>query len=195
MQVDVQTLDAQMVALHRKQNSLQVVLQRQRELCQQLTQVASHHTTNCLQSLVLSHVLALPLVSNKKQKGKCTPFCCRDKSLLRCLVGMTLRVGYATHMLQLAAGRHCDIVMMLLLQLVLSASGFESGSEPLSWETATTHCSRSEYITTKLCYVIAIKRCLEQAHCNGSTTMSLSNNLTQNRVFYCHIQFSLSCVN
>ncbi len=52
MQVDVQSLDAQMVALHRKQNSLQAVLQRQTELCQQLTQVASHHITNCLQSLV-----------------------------------------------------------------------------------------------------------------------------------------------
>ncbi len=52
MQVDVQSLDAQMVALYRKQNSLQAVLQRQRELCQQLTQVASHRIMNCLQSLV-----------------------------------------------------------------------------------------------------------------------------------------------
>lgn len=85
-QVDVQSLDAQMVALYRKQNSLQAVLQRQRELCQQLTQVALHHTMTAYSARLLSHMLALPVTSNNNQKGKST-FFCHDKSLLRWLVG------------------------------------------------------------------------------------------------------------
>ncbi|DBA86391.1 TPA: hypothetical protein ACH3X2_005616 [Trebouxia sp. C0005] len=51
--VDVQSLDAQMVALYRKQNSLQAVLQRQRELCQQLTQALQHRNTARQQRLRL----------------------------------------------------------------------------------------------------------------------------------------------
>ncbi len=39
MQVDVAGLDAQMVALARKQGSLQDALERKEDLCQQLAQV------------------------------------------------------------------------------------------------------------------------------------------------------------
>lgn len=51
--VDVQSLDAQMVALFHKQNSLQAVLQRQDDLCQQLTQALQHRNTARQQRLRL----------------------------------------------------------------------------------------------------------------------------------------------
>ena len=90
-----------MVALYRKQNSLDAVLQRQRELCQQLTQVASHHITNCLQSLVSqSHACTACRVRQKNHQKKSTPFGCHNESLLRWLVGVTLRAVYDVHLLQ-----------------------------------------------------------------------------------------------
>ncbi|DBA75736.1 TPA: hypothetical protein ACH3X1_010151 [Trebouxia sp. C0004] len=51
--VDVQSLDAQMVALWRKQNSLQAVLQRQEDLGQQLMQALEHRNTARQQRLRL----------------------------------------------------------------------------------------------------------------------------------------------
>ena len=139
MQVDVQSLDAQMVALHRKQNSLQAVLQRQEDLCQQLTQVASHHIMKCLLCSAARSMLALPAMWSKNQKEESTPFCCHKQSLLRQLVvSPYVLCMTCTCATMLAAGSCCDIVVMSLLQLVLCESGYAPGSEPVSWETATT---------------------------------------------------------
>ena len=122
---------------------------------------------------------------------------CFNESLLRWLVGVTLRAICDVHLSQQ------DLVGLSLLQLALCASGYAPGSEPLSWETATTqldwlyHCC-CEYITTYFCRIKSHCAALPTAgtlqHCNRSTRPSLSSNSKQNRVPCCHIPLSLSSV-